>query len=100
MQVMNWKYEISEQEYERIIKIYFKDGSDGPMSDFPVKESRKAVVLHHLVKRFNAGKEYTEKEVTEILKSAYSDPVLLRRYLVDFGFMNRLRDGSCYWVNV
>ena len=73
---------------------------DGPLSVFPSKQKKKVTVLRHLLKRFDVRREYTEKEVNEILKTAYPDYVTLRRYLIEYGFMGRVRDGSRYWVNV
>lgn len=96
---MNEKYIISEEENVKIIKCYFKEGQDGPLCEFPVKEKRKFVVLSHLLKRFEPGKKYTEKEVNEILRAVYSDYATLRRHLVDYGMMDRMNDCSFYWVN-
>lgn len=92
------RYAITEEENEKILKIYFKDGLDGALSDFPVREKRKIIVLKHLSRRFDPQKKYTEKEVNEILKEAYDDYVTLRRYLIEYGFMDRLKDGSMYWL--
>jgi hypothetical protein len=94
------RYAITEQEYEEILKAYFKEGPEGPLSDFPKKEKRKIVILKHIMKRFDSNKKYTEKEVNEILKQTYSDYVTLRRYLIEYGFMDRHKDGSLYWVKV
>lgn len=38
-------------------------------------------------------------EVNEILRPVYDDFVLLRRYLIDYKFLTREKDGSCYYVN-
>jgi len=92
------RYAITEEEYEKIIKMYFKEGPDGPLSTFPGKEKRKIAVLKHLVQKFSRNKKYTEQEVNAILKNVYHDHVTLRRYLIAYGFMDRARDGSEYWV--
>lgn len=93
------RFAITKEENDKILKKYFDKGLDGPLSDFPIrKEKRKVVILRHLSKRFDPQKKYTEKEVNEILKAAYDDYVTLRRYLIDYGFMDRLRDGSQYWL--
>ncbi|MGX4667923.1 DUF2087 domain-containing protein [Cerasibacillus sp. JNUCC 74] len=41
---------------------------------------------------------YSEMEVNEILKAIYSDFAILRRYLIDYEFMERSRDCTKYWV--
>lgn len=92
------RYAITEEENEKIIAAFFKEGPNGQLSEFPVKEKKKIAVLKHLTKRFETGKKYTEKEVNEILMKAYDDHVVLRRYLIEYGFMDRENDGSAYWV--
>ncbi|SDI45509.1 hypothetical protein SAMN05421868_106204 [Paenibacillus naphthalenovorans] len=51
-----------------------------------------------LQRRFQPGKRYTEPEVNRILEQVHPDYASLRRYMVDYGFMERLDDGSSYWV--
>lgn len=88
----------AEQENEEFVKTYFKEGADGPLSTFPKKEKRKIAVLKQLIQRFDPQRKYTEKEVNDILNNAYHDYVTLRRNLIEYGFMDRYPDGSCYWV--
>ncbi|MET3289967.1 UNVERIFIED_CONTAM: DNA-binding CsgD family transcriptional regulator [Brevibacillus sp. OAP136] len=97
--MLDERYAITEEESEAILRTYFPDGLDGMMTEFPKKEKRKVVIMRHVIKRFDPKQTYTENEVNEILGTAYSDHVTLRRYLVDYGFMNRKADGSSYWVN-
>jgi len=89
---------ITEQENKEFVKAYFKEGVDGPLSSFPKKEKRKIVILKQLIQRFDPQRKYTEKEVNDILNKAYHDHVTLRRNLIEYGFMDRYPDGSCYWV--
>lgn len=94
------RYAITEEENEKYLKKYFEYGLDGPLSKFPLKEKRKIIVLTNIIKRFDSTKKYTEKEVNEILKKIYPDYVTIRRYLIEYGFMDRLDDGSEYWVKI
>lgn len=94
------RFAITEEENEKTIKAYFKEGPGGSLSDFPTKEKRKITILNHLTKRFDTGRKYTEKEVNEILKAAYPDYVTLRRYMIEYGFLDRLKDCSYYWVKI
>ena len=94
------RYNITKEESDEILKAYFKKGPDGPMSTFPKKEKRKVVVLAHIAGKFKPGASYTEKEVNEIIKTAYHDFATIRRYLVEYGFLDRKKDGSSYWVKV
>ncbi len=92
------RYDITEAENESILKNYFQAGVDGPLRSFPKKEKRKIAILKQLVQRFEPTRRYAEKEVNEILKAAFDDYVTLRRYLIEYGFMDRCPDGSLYWV--
>lgn len=96
--MMDERFAITGAENATILKTYFKAGPDGPLSEFPKKEKRKIVILRQLIRRFDPKRKYTEQEVNQILKAAYDDYVTLRRYLIEYGFMDRLADGSSYWV--
>lgn len=92
------RYAMTEEENEKILRAYFPEGLAGPLSEFPGKEKRKIAVLRHIIKRFDPNCRYSEKEVNAILKKIHSDYVTLRRYLIEYGFMDRITDGSQYWV--
>ncbi|KJS16021.1 MAG: transcriptional regulator [Peptococcaceae bacterium BRH_c4b] len=94
------RFAITEQESEKILAAYFKQGPDGPLDTFPLKEKKRVTILRHLVKYFDANKNYTEKEVNDVLKQFYNDYVVLRRNLIDYGFMDRTQDGSSYWIKL
>lgn len=94
------RYAITQQENEEILAAYFKEGLDGPLAAYPLKEKKRVVILRHLAKHFAAGITYTEKEVNNLLQQYYKDYALLRRNLVDYGFLERIPDGSAYWVKV
>lgn len=93
------RFAITTAENEEIIKRYFPQGPDGPISEFPAKEKRKVIIIKQLAKRFEPCRKYTEKEVNAVLEAAYHDYVTLRRYLIEYGFLDRLPDGSSYWLN-
>ncbi|KAB3534127.1 DUF2087 domain-containing protein [Alkaliphilus pronyensis] len=93
------RYATTEEEKQKILKAYFREGLDGPLENFPArKEKRKIVILSHIAKKFKTGVKYSEKEVNDILKNIYEDYVLIRRYLIQYGFLDRERDCSQYWV--
>jgi hypothetical protein len=96
--MVDQRYEITEKENAEVLKHYFKEGPEGPLSEFPKKEKRKIILLRHLARMFEAGRRYTEKQVNEALKERYPDFATLRRYLIEYGFMDRLPDGSQYWL--
>ncbi|CAG9610377.1 DUF2087 domain-containing protein [Pseudoneobacillus rhizosphaerae] len=92
------RYNVTEKEREGIIKKYFPEGPTGPLSKFPLKEKQKLVVLMEIAKGFYPEHIYDEKETNEILQSIYDDYVILRRYLIEYGFLDRKNDGSQYWL--
>ncbi|MDL4840223.1 DUF2087 domain-containing protein [Aquibacillus rhizosphaerae] len=92
------RYAITEEEKQKVLSTYFKQGTDGKLDTFPSKEKRKLIVLQSIVKRFDRNKKYGEKEINEILKPIYSDFATIRRYLIEYGFMNRSKDCTEYWV--
>lgn len=90
------RYGVNEKERETVLKTYFKDGLEGEITLIPSKEKKKLILLQHIVTRFEVGKAYTEKEVNTILKTVHADFVSLRRHLIEYGFMERNKDGSVY----
>ncbi|MCG7408154.1 DUF2087 domain-containing protein [Paenibacillus sp. ACRRX] len=92
------RYVITEQEREGFLNQYFPDGWDGRLTGFPKKEKRKIVILRNLAERFERGRLYTEKDINAVLKEAYHDYVTLRRYMIDYGLLDRKEDGSQYWL--
>ena len=92
------RYAVTEAERDKILQTYFKQGLTGPLDRFPTKEKRKIVVLRQIMERFVRQRDYSEKEVNGVLKEAHADYVTLRRYLIEYGFMDRVQDGSRYWV--
>jgi len=92
------RYAITIEEKEKVLQTYFKQGLEGPLDSFPSKEKRKIIVLQHIMQRFDINKTYTEKDVNEILKQIHADYVTIRRYLIEYGFMERSKDCTEYWV--
>lgn len=92
------RYNVTENENDKILKKYFIYGLNGPIKTFDMKEKNKLVVLRQIAKRFEKNRTYSEKEVNEILQNVYEDYVTLRRYLIEYGFIDRKPDGSEYWV--
>ncbi len=96
--VMDERFAVTAEENEKILEKYFRQGKNGILESFPTKEKRRISVIRHILSRFDRSRVYTEKEVNSILADVYHDYVLLRRCLIDYGFMDRLDDGSKYWV--
>lgn len=95
---MNEYNAISTEKKEKVLQNYFKNGLDKGIEVIPSEEMKKIIILEHILKRFDTERKYHESEVNEILKSVNADFVSLRRYLIEYGFMERTNDGSIYWV--
>lgn len=92
------RYIITEKEKEQILKTAFDSLSPLKLKTFPKKEKKKIVILTKIAEQFDGGKRYSEKELNEILKDIYDDYAVIRRYLVDYGFMERTDDCKEYWL--
>ncbi|HRX21682.1 MAG TPA: DUF2087 domain-containing protein [Syntrophomonadaceae bacterium] len=73
----------------------------GKIKQMPAKHLVKLMVFEYLAGKFEYEKEYSEQEVNAIISTwhAFGDYFLLRRGLVDNGWLLRLPDGSKYWKN-
>ena len=92
------RYKVTPKEHDTLLKKYFPDGLDGKLKTFTMKEKGKLVVLRHIATKFTCGLDYNEKQVNEILKTVYDDYVTIRRYLIEYGFMDRTADCARYWM--
>ncbi len=88
---------ITEAEARGLLIKYFDGPDQGQLLRFPKKEKHKLVILRSIAARFAAGRRYPEPEVNRILGDLYEDHTTLKRYLVDYRFLARERDGSEYW---
>lgn len=93
------RYVVTEKEKNQIIKTAFTSLSPLQLKEFPAKEKKKIVVLTTIAEQLEYGKKYTENELNQFLKEIYDkDYAVLRRYLIAYGFMERTKDGSLYWL--
>jgi DNA-binding transcriptional ArsR family regulator len=78
---------------------------DGRLLSVPAARAKRLVVLDHLAGLFEPGRRYPEPEVNELLGRYHPDYAMLRRYLVDDGFLDRAdepapsgsRSVKVYW---
>jgi hypothetical protein len=68
---------------------------NGRLTSIPAQRSKRLVVLDHLVRVFEAGVRYPEREVNALLAVWHPDVAALRRYLVDEGLLTR--EAGVYW---
>ena len=88
--------DVDVDAYDRKVLKTFLD-ENGRLIDFPAQQKKEEAVLRYIVKVFEPGRRYSEKEVTEILSQFNEDYARLRRDLVSLGFMKREGGGGAYW---
>lgn len=71
---------------------------DGRLKEIPLQEKKLVAILKHILRVFEPGVRYNEKQVNESLKRFHPDSATLRRALVDRQMIIREPNGSAYWL--
>ncbi|HEY9762534.1 MAG TPA: DUF2087 domain-containing protein [Trichocoleus sp.] len=88
-------------DYPTELKHYLDE--QGRLKTWPSKRRKgqtQQIALEYLATKFEPGVFYNEREVNTLLNQhhTFGDPALLRRELFDRGLVDRVRDGSAYWL--
>lgn len=85
------------KDYSKMADNYLDE--TGLLKQYPAKKPVREIVLQRFANLFESGRDYSEKEVNQIIREriVFSDVELIRRELIEHGFLNRERDGSRYW---
>ena len=78
---------------ERVLRAFLDE--DGRLVAMPARHRKRLVVLDHVARVFTPGRRYPEAEVNAMLHAFHPDHAMLRRYLVDDGFL--ARESGVYW---
>lgn len=72
--------------------------ADGVLLRWPAKNSLQPLCLWALWARMEPGRDYADRENTELLNAwaSFGDHALLRRAMVDMGYVTRTADGRTY----
>ena len=70
---------------------------DGRLKTIPAQRKKLEAILRYVVKAFEPGVRYSEKQVNEVLSRFHEDTARLRRELVGYGLMEREGGGGEYW---
>lgn len=92
------RYITTETEQEKILSNMFESLEPLKLKQFSPKEKKKLVILKRIAESFDKSRMYTELEVNAHLKSIYDDFATIRRYLIEYRFMDRSKDGQMYWI--
>jgi DNA-binding CsgD family transcriptional regulator len=90
---------VTESEAAAIEARCLRRGASGGLeiAFWPRKQKEKLVVLRAIAALFERGRSYSEPEVNELLMPVFHDHVTIRRYLIEYCFLDRRPDGSAYW---
>jgi biotin operon repressor len=88
---------LSSDAYDKKVLSSFLD-ADGAIKAFPAQEKKLQVLLQYVLKAFEPGLHYSEKQVNQILARYNEDTAFLRRSLVEYKLMARQGGGGEYWI--
>ncbi|MGT2949794.1 transcriptional regulator [Streptococcus cuniculi] len=72
---------------------------NGRLLTIPRKEKAKLQLFRYFQEELaKQGQEFTEKQINDFFRTYYDDPAILRRYLVDYGFLERDAYGQTYTI--
>ncbi len=91
---MNQEFE----KYDRKMEHYYD--TEGLLTQYPSKRPMRIMALAKIAEKVETETIYTEKQINDIIKTSisFSDIELIRREMFQYKMLNRLRDGSQYWV--
>lgn len=94
--MMDERYVATKEDEQKVQQDFFISLNPLKLKNLPRKEKYKIIVFKMIYDQFVNGKEYTEKEVNDILREIFDDYVTIRRYMIEYGFLKRRDDGSVY----
>jgi hypothetical protein len=92
------RYSITKSEEDKILISVFESLQPLKLRVFSSKEKKKIVTLRKIASQFEQGRKYSEKEVNSTLIAIYEDFATIRRYLIEYRFMERTNDCKEYWL--
>jgi hypothetical protein len=81
-------------DYDRDPDKYYEQRLDS--GRLPNNDALKQIVLERLVEQFDDDTTYTKSEVDEVLAADFEDHVLVRRELVNFGYLSYDNTANTY----
>ena len=88
--------DIDTDAYDRKVIADFSN-PDGSRKQVPAQRRKLEAVLRHVVKSFEPGQHYSEKQVNDLLSRFHPDTATLRRELIACRLMARQGGGGEYW---
>jgi hypothetical protein len=89
---------VTPEEAAAVEARYFRVGTAGPaIAAWPRKQKEKLILLRRIAELFEPVRRYSEVEINAILSPVWYDYVTVRRYLIEYRFLDRKPDGREYW---
>jgi predicted transcriptional regulator len=85
--------------YDRKVIADYSD-PDGRIKALPTQRKKLEAILRFVVRSFEPGLRYSEKQVNEILARFNEDTATLRRELVGYRMLSREGGGGEYWREI
>lgn len=84
---------------EKISKLLPFLNERGQLTALPAKHKKKLMALWYLAGKLEAGRQYTEPEINDLLDgwTTFHDPATLRRELYNKHLLSRTEDCRRYW---
>ena len=92
-------FEITPTEVKTVMTTFCSSLDPFVLTPLPAREKHKWVLIAAVSRCFDPHRDYAEKEIMAVLKPMNPDPITIRRYLVDYRFLWRTKDGSRYGRN-
>lgn len=89
--------DIDTDAYDRKVLTNFTT-PEGRVKAFPAQRKKMEAILRYVLKAFQPGKRYSEKEVNDLLSQYHEDTATLRRELVEYKMLAREGGGGFYWL--
>lgn len=92
------RFKLTEYEYAELVTKYFEtDQTQLVLKRWPKGEKKVFGLLIRISQQFAFNHKYSLKETDAKLQEIYADYSILKRYLIDDGFLDRTSDGRQYW---
>ncbi len=81
-----------DENYRRkVVESFFEYGK---LKNIPAQRKKRLIILQEILKEFEPGRKYTEKEVNLIIANFHDDFCTIRREMISEGMMQR--EGAIY----
>jgi len=89
--------EVTEAERAAICRALIESETPLRLRSYSYKAKKRQVLLQRIAAELKPEYQYPERELNALLNGIWPDAALLRRELVDFGYLHRTPDCKFYW---